>query len=245
MKLTEHLLNLEPEKLEKATHHPFLKQVGELSVKSEHLKSWLIQDRYYTGGYVKMMGVMISRLSIYNDQREVEDKDASYSEDKAKRVLQTLSYALSNIYRETQFFTEILNREPYKKCVQPEGQKPWTARYVEFVKKVAHESGYDLGEALVVLWAMEVVFYRAWNYAKKANANSFAMAFGQTTNVHTETCKELMTNWTMEEFKEFVDACAFLVDELDSSDARRVASFEKVFRDILDLEVDFWNMAYD
>ncbi|CAO3657378.1 unnamed protein product [Mucor hiemalis] len=245
MKLTEHLLSLETEKFEKATHHPFLKQVGELSVKPEHLKSWLIQDRYYTGGYIKMMGIMISRLPVYEDQREVDDKDTSYSQEKAQRVLKTLSYALSNIYCETQFFTDILNREPYKKCPQPEGQKPWTAKYVDFVKKVSQESGYNLGEALVVLWAMEIIFYRAWNYAKKVNEGFFAVAFGQKPNVHTETCKELMTNWTMGEFKEFVDACAFLVDELDTSDARRVASYEKVYRDILELEVDFWNMAYD
>jgi thiaminase len=242
MKLTGHLLSLESETFERATHHKFLTQVGMLEVEPKHLKSWIIQDRYYTGGYIKMMGIMISRLPLYEDQREMGDNNTSYSKEKADRVLKTLTFALSNVHRESNFFTDILNREPYKQCQQSENQKSWTSRYVDFVRKVAYESGYDLGEALVVLWAMEIVFFRAWNFAKSVHGEA------NTTlkkNDHTETCQELMTNWTMEEFGEFVNECESLVNELDVSDPRRLASFEKVYRDILALEVEFWDMAYD
>lgn len=241
MKLTDHLLTLEQDNFEKATHHTFLTQVGELQVEPKHLKSWLLQDRYYTGGYIKMMGIMISRLPLHEDQREMGDTCSFYSQEKANRIIKTLSFALSNVHRESQFFTDILNREPYQQCKQSEKQKPWTTRYVDFLKKVAYESGYDLGEALVVLWAMEIVFYRAWNYAKSVHAQTTV----KKNNVHTETCQELMTNWTMEEFGAFVDECASLVNELDISNSRRLASFEKVYKDILALEVEFWDMAFN
>jgi thiaminase len=244
MKLTEHLLSQNKELFQKATHHHFLNDVGLLKVEPQHLKSWIVQDRYYTGGYIKMMGIMISRLPLYEDQRELGDNDPSYSPEKAQRIIKTLSFALSNVHRESQFFTDILDRQPYAQSEQSLAQKPWTSRYIDFVKKVAYESGYDLGEALIVLWAMEEAFLTAWSFAKSVHAK-YHKGYTNPDNVHESTCQELMKNWTLDEFRVFVDDCAALVNELDYSDARRLASFEKVFKDIMDLEVEFWEMAYD
>jgi thiaminase len=240
MKLSDHLLSLDKSSFEKATQHEFLTQVGTLEVKPEHLKSWLIQDRYYTGGYIKMMGLMISRLPLYEDQRELGDNYPFYTPEKAQNIIKTLTFALSNVHRESQFFTDILSREPYHQCEQSLRQKAWTTKYIDFVKKVAQESGYDLGEALVVLWAMEIIFFRAWNFAKSINAHLKE----NSEDIHIRTCHELMTNWTMDEFNDFVNDCEALVNELDTSDPRRLASFEKVYKDILALEVEFWDMAY-
>ncbi|OBZ83621.1 hypothetical protein A0J61_08324 [Choanephora cucurbitarum] len=242
MKLTDHLLSLDQASFKKATQHEFLSQVGKLLVKPEHLKSWLIQDRYYTGGYIKMMGLMISRLPLYEEQRDLGDNNPFYTPEKAQAVIKTLSFALSNVYRESQFFTDILSQEPYAQCHQSMKQKPWTARYVDYVRKVANESGYDLGEALVVLWAMEVVFFRAWTFAKQIAASENSKS---TLSTHEKTCHRLMENWTLDEFAAFVDDCEALVNQLDTSDKRRLASFERVYLDILALEVEFWNMAYD
>lgn len=245
MKLTEHLISKNKQLFEKATHHEFLNEIGLLKIAPQHLKSWIIQDRYYTGGYIKMMGIMISRLPLYEDQRELGDNDPTYSPEKAGRIIKLLSFALSNVHRESGFFTDILNRQPYAQVEQSMAQKPWTTRYIDYLKKVAHESGYDLGEALIVLWAMEEAFFTAWNYAKSIHKDA-ATTTSAETGVHEETCQELMTNWTMYEFRVFVDDCAALVNELDyTSDPRRLASFEKVFKEIMDLEVEFWDMAYD
>lgn len=245
MKLSEHLLSLNSDSFLKATQHPFLTQVGTLEVKPEHLKSWLIQDRYYTGGYIKMMGLMISRLPLYEDQRELGDNNPFYTPEKAQNIIKTLSFALSNVHRESQFFTDILSRAPYRQCEQSLRQMAWTTKYIDFVRKVAQESGYDLGEALVVLWAMEIIFFTAWNFAKGVNAHAKENDGKKTEDIHIHTCHELMTNWTMDEFKDFVNDCENLVNELDTSDPRRLASFEKVYKDILALEVEFWDMAYN
>ncbi|GAA5802049.1 hypothetical protein EDC94DRAFT_609868 [Helicostylum pulchrum] len=242
MKLTDHLLSLEKENFEKATQHRFLNQVGLLLVEPRHLKSWLIQDRYYTGGYIKMMGIMLSRLPLYQDQRELGDCDPSYSTEKAQNIVKVLTFALSNVHREGLFFTDILSRQPYEQSQQSLSQKPWTSRYVDFVKKVAQESGYDLGEALVVLWAMEIVFFNAWKYAVSVHST---LDQQPADSVHVQTCQELMTNWTMPEFETFVQQCEDLVNQIDITDKRRVANLERVYRDILALEVEFWDMAYD
>lgn len=244
MKLTDHLLSLEKESFKKATHHDFLSQVGSLQIKPEHLKSWLIQDRFYTGGYIKMMGIMISKLPLYQDQREIGDYNPTYSSEKAQNIIKVLTFALSNVHREGLFFTDILNRQPYEECEQSLSQKPWTSRYVDFVKKVANESAYDSGEALVVLWAMEIIFLNAWKYAVSIKECLKPELLGQDS-VHVKTCLELMTNWTMPEFETFVVECEELVNQLDISDKYRLASLEKVYRDILALEVEFWDMAFD
>jgi thiaminase len=241
MKLSDHLLSLDQESFKKATQHKFLHEVGTLQVEPKHLKSWLIQDRYYTGGYFKMMGLMIARLPLYEEQRELGDNNTSYSEGKAHRVVKLLSFALSNVYRENQFFTDILSRKPYEEERQSTAQKLWTSKYIDYVRKVTQESGYDLGEAIVVLWAMEIVFFTAWNHAKAIHSQ---VNKNLESTIHIQTCEELMTNWTMEEFEEFVNECEFLVNQLDTSDPRRLQSFERVFKEILALEVEFWDMAY-
>lgn len=245
MKLSEHLLSLDQESFKKATQHKFLQEVGSLQVQPKHLKSWLVQDRYYTGGYFKMMGYMIARLPLYEDQRELGDNNPNYSEEKAQRIVKLLSFALSNCYRENQFFTDILNREPYaREGEESTAQKSWTSKYVDYVKKISQESGYDLGEAIIALWVMEIVFFTAWNYAKSVHARNSHNNENLKETIHIQTCRELMENWTMEEFEEFVKECEFLVNQLDTSDVRRLESFEMVYKDVLALEVEFWDMAY-
>ncbi|KAI8641837.1 hypothetical protein BD408DRAFT_345349 [Parasitella parasitica] len=164
-----------------------------------------------------MMGIMISRLPLYEDQRELGDNNPRYSPDKAQNIIRVLAFALSNVHRESQFFTDILSRKPYQESVQPMGQKAWTSKYVGFVRKVAREGGYDLGESLVVLWAMEAVFFNAWTFAKAVNAELHEKNEKDSKDVHFRTCHELMSNWTMGEFEDFVDDCEALLSHNNMS----------------------------
>lgn len=124
IKLTEHLLSINKESFYKAMHHLFFKEVGLLKVEPQNLKSWLIQDRYCTGGYTKIMGIMISRLALYEYQREPIDNISYYSENKAQNILKVLSFDLSNMHSETIFFNDILSRQPYFNCKRSKLQKP-------------------------------------------------------------------------------------------------------------------------
>lgn len=238
MTLTTHLLSLDKDVYEKATRHEFLYQVGSHTITPEHLQSWIEQDRAYTNGYTKMMGIMISRVALFPDQREWGDNDPHYDAAHSQKVMKTLAFAVSNVFRECQMFSDLLSRTPYAGFAQ-RGMKPWTARYVDFHQKVARTAGYDLGEALVVLWAMEKVFLEAWLYAKSIQPAPVA---GES--VHVATMRELVSNWTLDEFKLFVDDCADLVNALATDDPLRLKSFERVYRETLTLEVKFWDMAF-
>ncbi|KAI8330882.1 hypothetical protein BC941DRAFT_439830 [Chlamydoabsidia padenii] len=235
MKLTTHLLSLDKEAYEKATRHHFLHQVGTHAILPRHLQSWIEQDRAYTNGYTKMMGLLISRIALIPDQREWGDNDPHYDADHSHTILKTLSFAVSNVFREYDMFSDILSR--YDGPLG--GMKPWTRRYVDFLQKVARTAGYDLGEALVVLWAMEKVFLEAWLYAASLQPQK-----KPGESVHEETMRQLCLNWTSTEFQAFVNQCAGLVDALATSDPLRMKSFELVYRETLALEVKFWDMAF-
>ncbi|CAO3595216.1 unnamed protein product [Absidia cylindrospora] len=173
------------------------------------------------------------------------DNDPHYDSTHAQRIFKTLAFAVSNVFRECQMFTDLLSRPPYASFPQ-RGMKPWTSRYVDFHQKVARTAGYDLGEALVVLWAMEKVFLEAWLYAKSIQENNqtTAGASGEQHPVHVATMKELIQNWTLDEFKDFVDECGELVNALSTTDPLRLKSLEQVYRQTLALEVKFWDMAF-
>ncbi|KAI8097249.1 uncharacterized protein BX664DRAFT_325918 [Halteromyces radiatus] len=238
--LTDHLLSLDKEVYEKATRHEFLRQVGTHTIAPQHLQSWIEQDRAYTNGYTKMMGIMMSRVALFPDQREWGDNDPHYSSAHSQRIFKTLAFAASNVFRECQMFTDLLSRAPYRSFAQ-QGMKHWTSRYVDFHQKVARTAGYDLGEALIVLWAMEKVFLEAWLYAKSIQDKQKLRG---DDDIHIATIQELINNWTMDEFKDFVNECAALVNSLSTSDPLRLQSFEKVYRETLALEVKFWDMAF-
>ncbi|CAO3651924.1 unnamed protein product [Cunninghamella blakesleeana] len=241
--LTEHLLSLDKDIYELATKHHFLEQMGAYSIEPQLLQQWIYQDRYYTNGYTKMMGTMMSRVALFDESRELGDNNPNYSESHSQRIFKLLSFATTNVFRECQFFTELLSRSPYAKFDKV-GLKPWTNRYVDFQQKIARTSGYDLGEALVLLWAMERVFFDAWSHAKSILSHQASSSSESVDPVHVATIRELINNWTLDEFKEFVDECEYLVNALDTSDPLRMKSFEKVYRETLQLEVKFWDMAF-
>ncbi|ORX55162.1 heme oxygenase-like protein [Hesseltinella vesiculosa] len=248
--LTDHLLALEKDAYKKATRHEFLEKVGKHTIAPQHLRAWIEQDRGYTSGYTRMMGLMMSRLALFNDVRDYGDNDPNYSEQHAQRTMKLLSFAVSNVFRECQMFTDLLSRPAYR-ALPAAPLQPWTLRYVDFHQKVARTAGYDLGEALVLLWAMERVFLDAWRHAKAVQAEHWSPEARSTHDgneeqaSHHDTIGELIDNWTIDEFDEFVAECAALVNHLDTSDPRRLQSLEAVYRETLALEVKFWDMAFE
>ncbi|KAI8074956.1 hypothetical protein BC940DRAFT_2130 [Gongronella butleri] len=242
MKLTDHLLALDKSAYEKATRHEFLDQVGRHTIEPQHLRNWIEQDRGYTNGYTRLMGHLISRISLFSDTRDAGDVDPTYTEAHAQRTMKFLSFATSNVFRECQMFTELLARPAYK-ALPSHGVAPWTHRYIDFHQKVGRESHCDLGEGLVCVWAMEKVFFDAWNHAKAMEKEHKAAA-DLTNASHHDTISELISNWTNDEFAEFVDESAALVDHLSTEDPERLKALEKVYLDTLALEIKFWDQAF-
>jgi thiaminase len=239
MKLTEHLLSLDTDSFKKATEHEFLKQVGRFDVKPEHLKAWIIQDRFYTGGYVNMMGAMVSRLALFEDQRELGDNDPSYSVQRNQGILKTLSFAFSKVCREANYFTEFLNKPCYN-TGQPAKKSEETSSYIEYLTGLAGINSSDLGEALVLLWTIDMTFFTACNYAKSISSDRKA----DDNDPHVQSCRTLMNDRTTSEYKEYVEECARHVDQLSTDDPDRLANFETVFRCCLIQQHDILRTMY-
>jgi hypothetical protein len=83
-----------------------------------------------------------------------------------------------------------------------------------FQQKVAEESDEDLGEAIVLLWAMERVFIDAWSHAKSLLSDH---PLTGNESSHIKTIRELVENWSREEFEQFVDECAKQVNNQSMS----------------------------
>nr|QCC62994.1 heme oxygenase-like protein [Phoma sp.] len=115
--------------------------------------------------------------------------------------------------------------------------KPPTKGFVDLFNSASSPSA-TLLEGMVVLWAIEILFYNSCSYAAtfiarttpipQQNSYMFPSYFlpsgtpatsygGQTTpkNSHTTALREaVIENWKSENFGRFVDACRSIVDEL-------------------------------
>ncbi|CAO3685458.1 unnamed protein product [Umbelopsis ramanniana] len=233
--LTEHLLAVDPESYHAATHHRLLIEIGNLEVTPRHLSSWIVEDKFYTSGYIRMLETMLSRLP----QRKVITKE---SVDPTDSLHSLLSFAHENIIREANFFQDLLARYNIVSD-NVKDMRPLTKQYTDFQQKVAEESDEDLGEALVLLWAMERVFFDAWTHAKSLLMEQPPTGNGNESS-HIKTIRELVENWSSEEFKKFVDECAVQVNSLPMSDSVRLSKYERVYHDMLEYEQKFWDLAY-
>ncbi|KAG2178303.1 hypothetical protein INT44_001453 [Umbelopsis vinacea] len=232
--LTEHLIALDPKSYHAATHHRFLIEIGKLEVTPRDLSSWIVEDKFYTSGYIHMLETMLSRLlqTKMTTKGSTDPKDGLYS---------LLSFAHENIIREASFFQTLLVRYNIVSD-NVKNMRPLTKQYTDFQQKVAEESDEDLGEALVLLWAMERVFFDAWSHAKTLLKDHPPT---EKESSHIKTIRELVENWSSEEFEQFVDKCAKQVNNLAVSDDTRLAEYERVYREMLVFEQQFWDLAYD
>lgn len=104
MPLTRNLLALDATKdaYARATHHPFLRAAGQLTLSSPALAAWLTQDRLYAlCGYGAFLGLLIARLPA----PEAGPGDAHSQQH--RRRLTVLAGAMANIDREVGFFEQV------------------------------------------------------------------------------------------------------------------------------------------
>ncbi|CAM0135116.1 hypothetical protein VKS41_000304 [Umbelopsis sp. WA50703] len=238
--LTEHLLALDPDSYYAATQHQLLEEIGSLQLPPKNMRAWMVQDKFYTDGYINMLSKMMGRLPEQAREIAHDSADIENEQDITKRLYKNLSFAHENIIREASFFDNLIKR--YESPSAPDIIKPLTNEYVEFQQRVTEESDSHLGEAIILLWAMERVFYDAWSYASSLLK---AIPTSENENEHIKTIRELIDNWTSQEFEKFVDECAFHVNALPVTSAGQMDSYEQVFRDMLVFEQKFWDLAYE
>lgn len=163
--LTSILLNNSPGQFQAATQHPFLRLAGLGQLPKHVLSRWLSQDRLYAQAYISFIGSLLSRVDL--PYVFIADKPSSLR----WRIVHMLTNCLNNIHREIDFFTSTAHKYglDLQAPVRP-GDSQFTAdtatkQYIDLFRAFWTDPSMSLLEGLVVLWATETVYLRAWSYA--------------------------------------------------------------------------------
>ncbi|KAL6250278.1 hypothetical protein RBB50_002579 [Rhinocladiella similis] len=238
--LTSSLLNSAPQSLYLATQHPFLRQAGLGTLSKETLQRWLSQDRLYAQSYIGFIGALIARVDLpYN----VADQSTSLR----WRIVNLLSSALENIHRELRFFND--TAEEYGLQLEasaipggPFTAEPATKQYIDLFRAFGTDPSMSLLEGLVVLWATETCYLRAWTFAASFMKSSGASA-PHADKDGGALRGDFIPNWTSPEFEKFVEDIAEvtnLLAEREDAINRRLDVYTAVWTHILDIEAKFW-----
>jgi thiaminase len=162
--LTQILLNSSPHQFALATRHPFLRLAGQGHLPKQTLSRWLSQDRLYAQSYIGFIGSLIARVDL--PYVAVADKSTSLR----WRLVHTLTSALDNIHTELKFFHDTadkygLDLETASRPDAPFTAEPATKQYIDLFRAFWTDPSMSLLEGMVVLWATETVYLRAWRYA--------------------------------------------------------------------------------
>ncbi|KAL4992172.1 hypothetical protein BDW68DRAFT_150681 [Aspergillus falconensis] len=253
MKLTTHLLSTTPTALHRATTHPFLRHAGSGTLPKCKLAAWLSQDRLYAQTYVRFIGSLLSKVHLPSTPSNPNNPGIS------EKILDILIDALNNIQLELRFFEDVargygldLNTITPPEESDPEVEArgkfapaPITQAYIDMFMSAASQ-GNSLLEGLVVLWATEVCYLKAWRYAAGFLEKSMGNGTGEDGGALRE---KFIPNWASEEFEEFVKRIGDVVDEfaglelgmdLNEGDDGGLDKCERWWRQVVWLEERFW-----
>ncbi|XRM37183.1 hypothetical protein ABZX51_000669 [Aspergillus tubingensis] len=241
--LTTHLLNLNPSALHTSTTHPFLHSAGTSTLPKATLSAWLSQDRLYAQSYVRFIGLLLSKIRLpYTTTTKTPAPVES-------RILSLLTSALLNIQRELTFFETVAAEYNLDLQVPPPGATTFgpseaTHAYTDLFLS-SGSSGVTLLEGLVVLWATEICYYKAWGYARGVMEKENKGGEGSNDADGGALRVQFIPNWTSEEFGRFVDEIAGLVDEVaagvaNSEREELLGRCERWWRQVVWLEGMFW-----
>ncbi|EXJ79055.1 hypothetical protein A1O3_08556 [Capronia epimyces CBS 606.96] len=208
--LTRILLHSAPESFQSATEHPFLRLAGRGTLPRATLSRWLSQDRLYAQSYIGFIGALIARVELPDAYVSSQDKNLTKENDNDKdkdedeairpwRVVTLLSAALDNILRELAFFESTAEKyglsldAPSRSDGDGDGEavfaaEPATQQYIDLFRSFAADPSRSLLEGLVVLWATETVYLRAWTYAASFTDTD------TNTNTNTNTNTDINTD---------------------------------------------------
>ncbi|KAL3453694.1 hypothetical protein BJX65DRAFT_264700 [Aspergillus insuetus] len=250
MKLTTHLPTTTPTTLQRATTHPFLRLAGAGHVPKPLLSQWLSQDRLYAQSYVRFIGGLLAKIQLPRTPSDPSNPSIH------EKILTVLIDAITNIQTELGFFEKSadefglgLNAAPAE--ARKEGEEaqrkfttaPITQSYIDMFMS-ASGPGTSLLEGLVVLWATETCYLRAWRFAasfQEGSAKQDASADADGGALRTR----FIPNWSSKEFEAFVDRIGIVLDEFAEGELGKLgedalARCERWWGQVVWLEERFW-----
>jgi thiaminase len=247
MTLTTHLQTLHIPLYKTATTHPFLTQAAHGQIPKPLLSQWLSQDRLYAQSYIRFIGALLSKTRLSNHPGTATASVES-------RVVDLLIDALVNIRRELGVFGDVagefgLDLMPSSSSSLDDGDgdgtgfeaNPITHSYIDLFMS-ASSPATSLLEGMVVLWATEICYLRAWQYARTTSATSPTKEVEEDADGGALR-KHFIPNWTSAEFEAFVVRIGDVVDEMAEGCENREDVLGRCavwWRQILYLEGRFW-----
>ncbi|KAK0527544.1 hypothetical protein OC834_004374 [Tilletia horrida] len=119
-----------------------------------------------------------------------------------------------------------------------------TDAYLNFMSRMAHTGTFL--EQLTLLWAMEILYYRAWSQAASNRAKLPASASSTFTEAQSTALSALINNWSSAEFAHFVEELGDLLDvyggngDFSRLPGDELARVQQVWRQTVWLETQFW-----
>jgi thiaminase len=230
-----------------ATQPAFLRTAGQGRISTLTLSQYLSQDRLYQYAYVRFVGQLLSKLRFETTTTTTTTTTGPL----ARRIMDTLIDALIGIQKELGFFEAVAARYGFGLEVATTtvpGPTPITRAYADFFASVSGP-GASLLEGLVALWGTEKCYLEAWRYAKGFISPAAEGSYERDADGGAIR-KELLPNWTSEEFGKSVEGIGLLVDEVAAAERERLGDegewkvmesrCDEVWRQILWLEERFW-----
>ncbi|OAL02672.1 heme oxygenase-like protein [Phaeosphaeriaceae sp. SRC1lsM3a] len=243
--LTTHLLAINHEQLLRITHHSFLARAANGTLPKPLVAQWLANDLQYLRVY---KGISEQTLAIVRrTQPEVAVSDPN---DVQTRLVAWLEAAIQNGEREERFFHEVA--EIYKidikitEATKNRGLRRYEAIFNTFTEN-SRNAFIPWLEGAVLLWAMEKVYYEAWSWARRQDAQASPRTFDKDQDGGAMR-REFIPNWSNRDFMMFVEQLERILNEGVSSAVKQDDELwrqvktrtDAAWAAVLDAEEAFW-----
>jgi thiaminase len=243
--LTTHLLSVNHEQLVCITHHSFLSRAANGTLPKSLVAQWLANDLQYLKVY---KGLSEHTLTLVRrTQPEAANSDP---ENVLRRLMAWLEAAIPNGTREESLFQEVA--DIYKmdisitEATKNQGLRRYEAMYNNLTTSNQHDFLPWL-EGAVTLWAMEKIYYEAWSWARRQDAQASPKSYENDQDGGAMR-REFIPNWSNRDFLMFVEQLERIINEAvstavngDDQRWRQVKSRSaSVWKAALDAEEAFW-----
>lgn len=243
--LTTHLLSVKHDQLLRTTQHPFLARAAKGTLPKPIVAQWLANDLEYLKIY---KGLSEQTLAIVRrTQTATSEEDPN---DVGTRLIAWLEAAIQNGNREERLFAEVA--EMYQidivitEATKNEGLRRYETLYNTFCIN-DRQAFIPWLEGAVMLWAMEKVYYEAWSWARRQDAQSSPRTFDNDQDGGAMR-REFIPNWSNRDFLMFVEQLERILNEGVSTavkgndEAWRGVKIrtDAVYAAVLDAEEVFW-----
>lgn len=243
--LTTHLMSVNHQQLLRTTRHAFLARAANGALPKPLVAQWLANDLQYLKVYKG-----ISEQTLSTVRRTQPESAISDPEDIRSRLIAWLEAAIQNGNREEKFFQEVAQIYSIDlnitEATKNEGLRRYESMFNTFT--TSDRSAFlPWLEGAVILWAMEKVYYEAWSWARRQDAQSSPRTYDSDLDGGAMR-RELIPNWSNRDFLMFVEQLERILNEGvssavkgdDQSWAQVKTRTDAIWKAVLDAEEAFW-----